>query len=436
VAKKKNNRKKKKPAQQFVKLKPENYIRKHARKIPIHECLVDKKWRQDQFSPIVVSRKKRNGDLIVGTYIVDMQCLGVKDTDFYFDMTEFEYGKLVSFMEQNMGLRLQNIDPVLCFNIIYGAVEFAEDCGFQPHKGFDITEYLLDDVATIEFMEVPLGGKDGKPIFIAGPFDNSEKILATLERTKGHGNFEFVSGIHPDNVIYPDELVEGNREQILDEFFPEHLVDNKFDTLPGEDEGAFALQLTIASRIMLAGGGDPAFIKQQHEDDDKFYEDIVENTWSELEDDSDLDSYDGREEEYEIFREQVLWILEKIIEFEGSGFLLEENYRPELDVPTPEEIYNFSDEEMAAYEKDMLFYMTQEKRNKYLLGMYLTNFTEPYRAKQLGEKEIQEKILTEFLEGLKKNFFKDKWDADLEEECREVGLLNLEKLSRLSDEKK
>ena len=68
--------------------------------------------------------------------------------------------------------------------------------------------------------------------------------------------------------------------------------------------------------------------------------------------------------------------------------------------------------------------------------MYLTGFTKPYRAKQLGEKEIQEKILTQFLEGLKKNFFKDRWDAELEEECREVGLENLEKMSTLSDEKK
>ena len=50
---------------------------------------------------------------------------------------------------------------------------------------------VFDDIELIEFEF----GKDGKPFYIAGPFDNSRKILETLSNSVGEGNFEFVSTI-------------------------------------------------------------------------------------------------------------------------------------------------------------------------------------------------------------------------------------------------
>lgn len=175
-------------------MKPENYIRKHARKSPVYECLIDEQWRQTQFTPVIVSRQKASGRLIVGVYVVDMQCLGLKNTSYYHDMEVFEYQEFVQRMANGMDRHFVPIEPNLCFNIVYGAVEFAEDCGFPPHKDFFVTEYILDDVESVEYMEVPLG-KDGKPFYFAGPYDNSRKILETLTKNVGHGNFNYVADI-------------------------------------------------------------------------------------------------------------------------------------------------------------------------------------------------------------------------------------------------
>lgn len=435
MAKKKNNRKKKKPAQQFVKLKPENYIQKHARKVPIYQCLIRDDWREARFSPVVVTRKKKNGELVLGTYIVDLQCLGVKDTSYHHAMDIWDYDAYIEKMEEGMYLKFVEIEPMLCFNIIYGAVEFAEDCGFQPHKDFKITEYILDDVSTIEYIVVPLGGEDGKPFFVSGPYDDTEKIMATLQKNKGEGNFDFMAEIASDNMVFPDEIGINDRERVLGEFFPKVLIDEKIDSLPTEeDQSVLGLQLQIATSIMLAGDGNLNFIKEQHEVDVDFYEAIVEETFMQLERDTPLDELDMTRSEADTIRELVLWVLEKIIALNGPSFLWEKDYRPSPTIYTPEELLNLSNEELAAHEKEKLFYMTEEVGDKYALGMYITKFTGKYKLKELGQKEVQEKVLTEYLNGLKETVFKNKWDAEMEEYCREIGQMNLENLSSMSDD--
>jgi hypothetical protein len=34
-------------------------------------------------------------------------------------------------------------------------------------------------------------GKDGKPLYICGPYDDPRAVIRTLERTAGRGNFGF-----------------------------------------------------------------------------------------------------------------------------------------------------------------------------------------------------------------------------------------------------
>ena len=68
----------------------------------------------------VVSRQKQNGHFIVGTYIVDMQCLGVKDTGYFANMDEFAYGEYVTHVQESLRFQFKKVDPTLCFNMIYG----------------------------------------------------------------------------------------------------------------------------------------------------------------------------------------------------------------------------------------------------------------------------------------------------------------------------
>lgn len=204
--------KKKKPAQvPAQKVKPENYIRERARKLPIHECLMGE---SSGFVMIDITRKRANGNLILGFYLIDMGCLGVKSCGWYFDITEDQYA---TFLKKQMqaNVDLKPSDPQLAFNIIYGAVEYAEAIGFKPHRDFKVAEYILDE--EVAYMEVEFG-KDGKPFYCSGPYDNVQVILNTLNRTVGPGNYEFihVNDFGPDLYLdndeeYDDEVDEDDK---------------------------------------------------------------------------------------------------------------------------------------------------------------------------------------------------------------------------------
>ena len=81
----------------------------------------------------------------------------------------------------------------LAHELIYGSIEFARKYGFEPHRDFETASLVLDlpDLQpkkhNLEF------GKDGKPFFIAGPYDNVQRIVNTLMRTAGEGNFNYLT---------------------------------------------------------------------------------------------------------------------------------------------------------------------------------------------------------------------------------------------------
>ena len=69
---------KKKPQPQL--LSPENYIRQKARNLSIYECLINDDWKKMGSANVVIARIHTNGNLTVGAYLVDLLCMGVKDT--------------------------------------------------------------------------------------------------------------------------------------------------------------------------------------------------------------------------------------------------------------------------------------------------------------------------------------------------------------------
>ena len=195
-------------------LSPENYIRKKARLLPIHECWINADWEDSGMANIVIARRHTNGNITFCLYLVDLLCLGVKDSFYKFNITETEYRNFLEKLEEEMGMKI--VDYALVHNIILSGVEFAEEYGFKPYKDFtSVTEYMLEeDTDDIELIEIECG-RDGKPLYIQGPFDGavkSNKIMKQLEHSAGVGNYDFIKEVDPDN---PD--FEGTMED-EDEF--------------------------------------------------------------------------------------------------------------------------------------------------------------------------------------------------------------------------
>jgi hypothetical protein len=134
--------------------------------------------------------------------MVDLMCMGVKDSTYKYNMPEEVLPALHENAEKN-NMKLVEIPYELAHNIIYAAVEYAAEYGFEPvHEFTSVTQYLLeeDNDEKIPIIDIRCGGRDGKPLYINTGFDSPAKeqlTLKQLEKTAGPGNYHYML---PDDV--------------------------------------------------------------------------------------------------------------------------------------------------------------------------------------------------------------------------------------------
>ena len=177
---------------QKVQLSPQKYIITKSRSLPWGKCYISDSWSIMGMASIIMTRVMPSGKLIVGIYLVDTFCMGLKNTDMRFAIDESEFEALKQQIFEAHQSDPEEVTPLLLQNIIYGAIEYAEDLGFQPNRDFNITEYILEPADKIGFIDIEFG-KDGKPFYIQGPHDNVAVILKKLEKRVGIGGFDFLS---------------------------------------------------------------------------------------------------------------------------------------------------------------------------------------------------------------------------------------------------
>ena len=189
----KERRKKRAHSSDFNEYSNRARLIKNAKSYPLHECLIDKEWQDRGLAQILLSRRQPNNKLILGVYLVDIYCLGLKNTFCNADISLEEYQglKLATFKETV----LIPCPPENICKIIFGAIEYAERLGFKPHKDFDLSQFVLKELPINEYDLTLEFGKDGKPLYIAGPDDDFNTIIRTLKKNVGEDNFDFIAPI-------------------------------------------------------------------------------------------------------------------------------------------------------------------------------------------------------------------------------------------------
>jgi hypothetical protein len=184
-------------------LKTPQEILKNARKYPILGCWTMQGWQESGIAPFIIARQQDEGQVLFANYMVDLYCLGIKDV-----LVETNYARkrfersLPKFCMQQP----EEISVELAHEIIYGALEFARKYGFEPHPDFTRlnADQVLDPPEAYPRTHKVEFGQDGKPLFISGPYDDERKIqriLQTLERNAGEGNFHYVIGFDDAGFI-------------------------------------------------------------------------------------------------------------------------------------------------------------------------------------------------------------------------------------------
>src|SRR6266567_9366522 len=171
-------------------------IIRRARTFPLLECWISANWQKDDLGlvQILLARQQPDGEICFGVYLVDKYCLGVKNT---FANAGFSR---VRYQDEVLGKIFRETKPSVCpvelaHQMIYASIEYAAQFGFEPEKDFALTQNLLAPRGELKEPYQLTFGRNGKPFFVAGPYDNAARILKQLEKTAGPGNYDYLMPI-------------------------------------------------------------------------------------------------------------------------------------------------------------------------------------------------------------------------------------------------
>jgi hypothetical protein len=171
---------------------------------PLYNCIVNKSVAKilatnapnfngnvNRFAQVFIARIDRD-KLTVCSYLVDYWCLGVKNALGPKKTDRLKYESTVESTSQSFGEDFEEITLAQAQSIVFGAVEYSTGLGFDPHPDF---AQALPHLGLRSEPQIPIEfGKNGKPYYINGPYDNLDRIVATLDRSVGKGNYNYTIG--------------------------------------------------------------------------------------------------------------------------------------------------------------------------------------------------------------------------------------------------
>ncbi len=151
------------------------------------------------FAQVFVARTYKQ-QLSVCTYLVDYWCLGVKNALGPKKMGKVDYEVELQSTSQRFHESFEEITIEQAQSIVFGGIDYAAKLGFEPHRDFAAAQPHLglrpDVLIPIKF------GKNGKPFYMDGPYDNQKEIIAKLNKSVGVDNYDYIMTIGVGNELF------------------------------------------------------------------------------------------------------------------------------------------------------------------------------------------------------------------------------------------
>lgn len=151
---------------------------------------------------LVLARKAAEGELVYGVYLVDVYCLGVKNT-FWMTGSPGQFRELLQKVE--ISETLLPISPACLVKVVEGGVAYAKALGFPPHPDYRHAALLFKGIEPSACAEEYSYGKDGKPFYCRGPNETIPQAKAIAQRVIAAGG---------DYVVRLDDLDDLNGDSV------------------------------------------------------------------------------------------------------------------------------------------------------------------------------------------------------------------------------
>jgi len=166
---------------------------------PILHCYTTDALWDEGISSVLISRKLKSGHVAFAVFLLDVYCLGVKDVMLgVVPRSRYDWQVHGKLSEE---YRLVKLKPEAARKLVEGAVGYARGFGLQPHP---------------DYRKASVYGKDGKPYFVAGPYDSPwrcKQIIRTLTDHCGPDGFYYTIPVAASGAM----LTEGEEFLIEDD---------------------------------------------------------------------------------------------------------------------------------------------------------------------------------------------------------------------------
>jgi hypothetical protein len=135
---------------------------------------------------VLVARADRNDRRAVCGWLVDTFCLGVKNAIGPEVMRSRDVPRFVRTYFTAFPAPALPAPIELAEELVLGAVEFAALLGFRPHPDFAQTRAHLGNLGDSRAITF---GSEGRPLYVAGPYEDPTDIMRTLEASVGSDGF-------------------------------------------------------------------------------------------------------------------------------------------------------------------------------------------------------------------------------------------------------
>lgn len=183
---------------------------------PIIDCGTTENFWEEGLGQVWLSRQLPYGAIAFAVFLVDRYCLGVKDA-FAQITSRFDYDEVLKKIQG--GFQTQRLAPEAARKLVESAVVYAGDLGFAPHPDYHKAQAIFGDIDAGACADQFEFGQDGKPLFVAGPYDSQrrcEQILNTLRARCGPGGYHYTIPLSPSNLVNSEDLDDQDIE-LLDE---------------------------------------------------------------------------------------------------------------------------------------------------------------------------------------------------------------------------
>lgn len=166
-------------------IKPEKYIKDRGRTLTIKACYINTDWQETGKATILIVKNIPRTNYIIGSYEIDLWCLGIKQTSWGYGINEKKLA--VIFAKLSSGKPFAETNYELCCQIINEANAYSLSNGLTTPPNFEVSQYLIEEAK--EYPNSITFGKNGKPYYVKTEFADNETIIKILTDKLGSNGF-------------------------------------------------------------------------------------------------------------------------------------------------------------------------------------------------------------------------------------------------------